>query len=81
MTARPRATRLTLHEPLGMAEPLRPEMTAAIRLVHVDQLRLALDRVGDEDLPLVLGQALARRFGTTKAARIARLAADQVEVK
>lgn len=69
-----RRTRLTLHEPLGMAEPLRPEIAEAIRQRHVDDLRRALDRIPEDDLPRALGEALAARFGRDKGRRIADLA-------
>lgn len=68
------ATRLTLTEPLGMAEPLRPEIAEAILLRHTDDLRRALDRIPEADLPRVLGVTLATRFGRDKGRRIADLA-------
>jgi hypothetical protein len=71
MTQHPRQTRLTLQEPLGMAEPLRPEIAEAIRLRDARDLWRALDRIPEDDLPRVLGEALAARFGRDKGRRIA----------
>jgi hypothetical protein len=75
MTAHPRKTRLTLHEPLGMAEPLRPEAVAA-GILHRDSqaLEQALARIPEAALPHALGVALARCFGRDKGRRIADMA-------
>jgi hypothetical protein len=71
MTQHPRKPRLTLTEPLGMAEPLRPEIAEAIRLRDMQQLRQALRRIPADDLPRALGEALAANFGRDQARRIA----------
>lgn len=66
--------RLTLTDPLGIAEPLRPEVAEAIRLRHADDLRRALDRIPEEHVAIALGQVLAARFGRAKGRRIGEMA-------
>jgi hypothetical protein len=78
MTAHPRKTRLTLHEPLGMAEPLRAEAReAAIARIDSQALSAALARIPVHRLPAILAEALTARTGKTQTARrIAEAAAD-----
>jgi hypothetical protein len=76
MTAHPRKTRLTLHEPLGMAEPLRPEAReAAIARIDSQALSAALARIPVHRLPAILAEALVARTGRATARRIAEQAA------
>lgn len=65
-------TRLTLADPRGMAEPPSPEAIAATVLErHTRDLRTALARIPEDQLPRALGEALARQFGRAKGRRIA----------
>jgi predicted GNAT superfamily acetyltransferase len=71
MTQHPHKPRLTLSEPLGMAEPPRPEIAEAIARNEAQALDAALARINPDRLPRLLGEALARRFGNAEARRIA----------
>lgn len=42
-------------DPLGMAEPLRPEIEAALRRDEEQRLAAALDRINPDRLPRLLG--------------------------
>jgi hypothetical protein len=68
-------TRLTLHEPRGMAAPPDREAIAVLVLERdIRDLRRALDRIPEEALPRALGESLASRFGRDKGRRIADMA-------
>jgi hypothetical protein len=61
-------------DPVGMAEPLRPEIAEAIARNEAQLLDAALARINPDRLPRLLGEALARRFGRDKGRRIADMA-------
>ncbi len=66
--------RRPLPDPVGIAEPPRPEIAAAIARNEAQALDAALARVSPDRLPRLLGEALARRFGRAQGRRIADLA-------
>jgi hypothetical protein len=72
MTQHPRLTR---PEPLGMGEPPRPEIAAALARNEAQALDAVLARIPVHRLPRAMAEALARRTGAATARRIAELAA------